>query len=86
MTKNKLTDLNNHLFAELERLGDEDLKGEDLQEELGRAKGIAQISSQVIQNANTILNAAKFADNRINMDIKAPELLLGDPSGRLSEN
>lgn len=81
MTKNKLTDLNNHLFAELERLGDEDLKGEDLQEELGRAKGIAQISSQVIQNANTILSAAKFADNRINMDIKAPELLLGDPSG-----
>lgn len=81
MTKNKLTDLNNHLFAELERLGDEDLKGEELEEELGRAKGIAQISSQVIQNANTILRAAKFADDRTNLDIKAPELLLGDPSG-----
>ena len=30
MTKNTLVDLNNHLFAEMERLGDEDLKGEEL--------------------------------------------------------
>lgn len=34
MTKNTLVDLNNHLFAEMERLGDEDLKGEELEEEL----------------------------------------------------
>lgn len=33
MTKNTLVDLNNHLFAEMERLGDEDLKGEELEAE-----------------------------------------------------
>lgn len=32
--KNTLLDLNNHLFAEMERLGDEELKGDALAEEL----------------------------------------------------
>ena len=32
--KNTLGDLNNHLFAELERLDDESLKGDALQEDV----------------------------------------------------
>lgn len=62
MTKNKLVDLNNHLFAELERLGDEDLQGEDLDKELARAKGITNVSAQIVQNGNLLLKAAQFAD------------------------
>ena len=81
MTKNKLTDLNDHLFAELERLGDEELSGDELKEELGRAKGIAAISSQVIKNANTMLSAARFFDDHMNDDIKVAQHLLGDTSG-----
>ena len=77
MPQNKLTDLNNHLFAELERLGDEELTGKELREEIERAKGIARISEQVIQNANTMLRAARFADSRENIAIQTPELLLG---------
>ena len=77
MTKNKLTDLNDHLFAELERLGDEDLTGDELKEELGRAKGIAAISSQVIKNANTMLSAARFFDDHMNNDIPVARNLLG---------
>lgn len=81
MTKNKLTDLNDHLFAELERLGDEDLKEDALKEELNRAKGIAQISQQVIQNANTMLRAARFFDDHMNDDIKVAPYLIGTTSG-----
>ena len=32
--KNTLTDLNNHLFAQLEKLGDDDLTGEELNTEI----------------------------------------------------
>lgn len=58
--KNTLGDLNNHLFMALERLGDEELKGDALKEEMERAKSIASISSQIISNANLALQAEKF--------------------------
>ena len=56
--QNKLTDLNNHLFAELERLGDEDLKDEALEKEIGRAKAITDVAEQVVSNATLVYKAA----------------------------
>ena len=58
--KNKLTDLNNHLFAQLERLSDEELKGSELAEEIDRAKAITIVSSQIIQNGALALRAEQF--------------------------
>lgn len=55
--KNTLGDLNNHLFAQLERLGDEDIKGEALAEEIHRAKAVSEIASQVIANGSLVLKA-----------------------------
>ena len=57
--KNTIRDLNNHLFAELERLGDEELEGEGLKDEIRRATAIAAVSSQVIQLGNLVVKAAK---------------------------
>ena len=57
--KNKLADLNNHLFAQLERLGDEEIKGDALTEEISRAKAITSVAQQIVNNGNLVLNAIK---------------------------
>ncbi|CZX93125.1 hypothetical protein QO951_004320 [Salmonella enterica] len=58
--KNSLADLNNHLFAQMERLSDESLKGEQLQEEINRAKAVTGISTQIISNARLVLDAEEY--------------------------
>ena len=58
--KNKLSDLNNHLFEQLERLGDEDLTAEELEKERVRATSIATIAKIAVENAKLALEAEKF--------------------------
>ena len=70
--KNKLTDLNNHLFAELERLSDEDLQGEELTAEINRAKAITGVASQIIANGTLALKAKVIADNSLSADFTVP--------------
>ena len=57
---NKLIDLNNHLFAEMERLGDEELSGDTLIQEIERARAITGVASQIIANGNLVLKAEQF--------------------------
>lgn len=62
--KNKLGDLNNHLFAQLERLGDESLDAEALQKEVDRAGAIVNLADKITANADLQLKAAKlFAEH-----------------------
>ena len=49
--KNKIDDLRNHLFAQLERLGDESIKGEKLAEEIRRARAVSEVSAQIVDSA-----------------------------------
>lgn len=57
--KNKLVDLNDHLFETIERLNDEDLKGEELEIEMNRAKAIAGVAQTIINNGDLMLKAQK---------------------------
>ena len=76
--KNKLIDLNDHLFCELERLSDEDLKGEELQEEIGRAKSVSNVAAQIINNANLALKAQMAINDGL---IKRAPQMLGVVNG-----
>lgn len=58
--KNKLGDLNNHLFAALERLSDEDLNSEQIEQEAKRADAIVSVADKIIGNADLQLKAAKL--------------------------
>jgi hypothetical protein len=55
--KNKLLDLNNHLFAQLERLNNEDLKKEDLAEEIRRSGALVDVANAIITNGQLALDA-----------------------------
>ena len=81
--KNKLTDLNNHLFAQLERLNDEDLTPEQMSAEISRAKAITGLASQIIANGTLVLKAVEieqeyFGDRKTST---IPKLLIGDSDG-----
>ncbi len=80
--KNTLVDLNNHLFAEMERLSDENLTGEALDSEISRAKALTGVSSQIIQNGKLVLDAIRFQDDRMSLDTVVPRMLTGDGDGK----
>lgn len=73
MAKNTLSDLNNHLFAQLERLGDEEITQEDLHKEVERTKAINGIAKNIIDNAKTALEGVLFTYEKLPGDKKAPE-------------
>lgn len=74
--RNTLGDLNNHLFEQLERLNDEELQGEELKEEISRAKSITEIASKIIDNANTVLQAKKLqAETLGKSNVTIPKML-----------
>lgn len=74
--RNTLGDLNNHLFEQLERLNDEELKGDELKEEIMRAKSVTDIASKIIDNANTVLDAKKLQSETLGRsNVTIPKML-----------
>lgn len=76
--QNKLIDLNNHLFAQLERLSNEDLTEKQLQKEIARTDAITNVSKEVVANASLVLSAVKLkAQHKGLMQDDIPKGLLG---------
>lgn len=73
--KQTLGDLNGYLFEQMERLNDPDLAGEELGDELKRARSVVSVSNQIVNVGRLVLDAQKFYDDRNDYDAAKPKML-----------
>lgn len=73
--KNSLSDLNDILFEQIERLNDDEVMEQFSDHEIERAKAISSVANQIIQNAELQLRAAKFMDDNVLTSREMPEVL-----------
>ena len=78
---NNLVDLNNLLFAQLNRLSNEDLSQDDLARELERTKAVTSVANSLINNGKLLLDATKFSKEYIVPKDALPELLQQKKAG-----
>lgn len=64
MASNNLWDLNDMLFNQLVRLDDDDMKPKQLEKEVQRSKAVSSVSTALIANARTMLQAANSVDSQ----------------------
>ncbi|HEV7344167.1 MAG TPA: hypothetical protein VGN60_00850 [Devosia sp.] len=77
--KNKLVDLNNHLFAQLERLSEEGLTNEQIESEVQRTDAMVAVADQIIRNADLTFKAATFVATHGDRYRPALSGLIGGP-------
>lgn len=82
MKKNRtLTDLNDFLFNQLDRLNNDELDAESLAKEIDRTKAMTAVSQQVIHNAHLVLEAQKILHDRSGAnEFSLPELIGHSPA------
>jgi len=61
--KNRITDLNDHLFAQMERLAEEGLCGERLEGEVQRTEAMVKVADMIVNNARLGIQAATLVAN-----------------------
>ncbi len=76
--RNKITDLNNHLFEQMERLNDDEVQGDQLEAEIKRSKAITGLASQIVANGQLMLRAIAVKDQYLASNQKLPPLLQED--------
>ncbi len=60
--KNTLSDLNNYLFEQLERLQDDSLDEAGLEKEIQRSEAVQKVAKTIIDNGTLALQAKKHLD------------------------
>lgn len=75
---NNLGDLNGYLFESLARLNNDDLKGDDLKEEMERNKAVCEVAKHIISNGALVLQAKKMLDDKMDANLELPKMLDGE--------
>ena len=73
--QNNLSDLNNHLFEQLELLSSGKLSNERLEKEIKKTKAMTSISSQILKIASIQISAIKTAEQCGLMNQDMPSLI-----------
>lgn len=60
MTKNRLDNLNDHLFAQIERLCEEDLTPDEIERESRRSIALTALAELTVRTATTQLQAIRM--------------------------
>lgn len=60
--KNTLSDLNNYLFEQLERLNDDSISTEQLDRELRKTDSIVRVADKIIQNGELAFRTMQHMD------------------------
>ena len=74
---NTLSDLNTKLFEQMCKLSKDDISPEDLEKEIARSDSMIKIATVIISNGELALKAAKFRDERLDVDRNLPKMLEG---------
>lgn len=78
MTKNTTMDVWDHLVAQMERLDDESLSGEDLQNEIKRAGAMSTLATSMAELAAIQLKAYdRASDDGADARVNLPNNLIG---------
>ena len=67
--RNKLTDLQNHLFELMEKLNDDDLTGEALDEEVKRSGAFSSLAIIAVKNAALMARCAELQGLPVSGDL-----------------
>lgn len=74
--KNKMSDLRDHMFAQLERLGNEELSEDELKKEITRAQAISEVGKVIVESAKTQVMYAKLTRQKE----EQPDKFLEEPT------
>lgn len=61
--KNNITDMDNALFCQLERLNDEGLKPKEIKAEAQRSRAMCQVAGKLLESGDLQLKARRFASD-----------------------